>query len=210
MNAEQRELIESIIKENPSYGGDSDLMNQICAEVYKKSYLLLDSVSNMENLRNYLVKVVDTSINAILKDNNLKNKSSASKEFTNIKIKHEKTFQINENKPETDISPIRDFKPQPLPLKAKKTSLINPYEGLIDPLELVCEKPINQALVRNIVDAVQKLHTKEPNKKFMDIFTMRYVQNLDQSAIARNLKLSQSDLSKRFYEMVKLVREEIL
>ena len=69
MNKQQKVLIESIIKQNPKYIGNENLLEQFCAEVYKKSYLLLDSVSNMDSLKNYLTKVVDTSINSIVKSN---------------------------------------------------------------------------------------------------------------------------------------------
>uniref|UniRef100_UPI0024BA2AE3 hypothetical protein n=1 Tax=Turicimonas muris TaxID=1796652 RepID=UPI0024BA2AE3 len=36
---------------------------------YKKSYILLDSVSNVDNLKTYLEKVADTSISSILRQN---------------------------------------------------------------------------------------------------------------------------------------------
>lgn len=62
LTPEKRALIEAIIKENPAYQGNERLMEKFCAEIYKKSYLLLDSVSNVESLKNYLTKVAETSI----------------------------------------------------------------------------------------------------------------------------------------------------
>ena len=86
----------------------------------------------------------------------------------------------------------------------------NPYEGLIDPIELMPEKAVNPSLAKNIVDAVIRLDSKEPSKRFLDIFKLKYVQKFQQSDISKALRISQNDLSKRFCEMVKLIRQEIL
>ena len=64
-----RKLIEETISANDRYFGNEDLLEAFCSDVYKKSYLLLDSVSNVENLKTYLAKVVDTSISNILRQN---------------------------------------------------------------------------------------------------------------------------------------------
>ena len=213
LNQEQRELIESIIVKNPAYRGNEHLMEQFCAEVYKKSYLLLDSVSNIDSLRNYLTKVVDTSVSAIVK-------------IASVVPVYDKKLQKNEQdiakyvdiNPQNAFSSIKsdgkdqleNIKKQEPIVSNNKFKLKNPYEGLIDPLELVAEKPPSLKLSVNIIEVVKKIHAKDPNKKYMNIFTMRYVQNLNQSVIAQNLKLSQADLSRRFCEMVKLVREQIL
>ena len=213
LNQEQRELIESIIVKNPAYRGNEHLMEQFCAEVYKKSYLLLDSVSNIDSLRNYLTKVVDTSVSAIVKNASVvpvydkklqKNEQDIAKY---VDINPQNAFSSIKSDGKDKLENIK--KQEPI-VSNNKFKLKNPYEGLIDPLELVAEKPPSLKLSVNIIEVVKKIHAKDPNKKYMNIFTMRYVQNLNQSVIAQNLKLSQADLSRRFCEMVKLVREQIL
>ena len=72
------------------------------------------------------------------------------------------------------------------------------------------EKAVNPSLAKNIVDAVIRLDSKEPSKRFLDIFKLKYVQKFPQSDISKALRISQNDLSKRFCEMVKLIRQEIL
>ncbi len=57
-----RRLIEETIRSNGKYYGNEDLLEAFCSDVYKKSYILLDSVSNVDNLKTYLEKVADTSI----------------------------------------------------------------------------------------------------------------------------------------------------
>ena len=63
------------------YKGNEHLLEKFCSEVYKKSYLLLDSVSNMDSLKNYLSRVVETSIHSVIKSNlehNINDKSFTS------------------------------------------------------------------------------------------------------------------------------------
>ena len=211
LNTRQREIIEEVIKQNPMYKGNEHLLEKFCSEVYKKSYLLLDSVSNMDSLKNYLSRVVETSIHSVIKSNfehNINDKSFTSindivgdvrREYENISIK---------NQPKSPA-----FKTKSAFLNKNNSvivDLVNPYDGLIDPLEMVPEKSINPILAKRIVEAVRKIDANDPTKRFFDIFKMKYIQKLHQSVISRNLKLSQTDLSKKFCEMVLLVRKEIL
>lgn len=210
MNTGQRELIESIIKQNPSFAGNEHLLEQFCSEVYKKSYLLLDSVSNVDSLRNYLTKVVDTSISNVVKANIPSNPVSLKDIVEDVVPK-----QVIMSEPVVQVSKTPDeiIEEKIISINKKDNKLPeikNPYEGLIDPLELISEKPVNPSLAKNIVNAIVKLDSKEPNKKFLDIFKLKYVQKLKQSEISKNLRISQNDLSKRFCEMVKLIRQEIL
>ncbi len=213
LDVEKQALIESIIKQNPNYKGNEHLLEQFCTEVYKKSYLLLDSVSNIDSLKNYLTKVVDNSISTIVKNSKILNNDSIISEHV---PKMAQMIEIDRRDIDTADEIKKIFAPQENKIVSiysknnEKKGLYNPYDGLIDPLEMIKEKPINPVLAQNLVDAVKKIHEKDPNKKFKEIFTMRYIQKMHQSVIAKNLKISQDDLSKRFCEMVKLVRDEIL
>lgn len=213
LDVEKQALIESIIKQNPNYKGNEHLLEQFCTEVYKKSYLLLDSVSNIDSLKNYLTKVVDNSISTIVKNSKILNNDSIISEHV---PKMAQMIEIERRDIDTADEIKKIFAPQENKIVSiysknnEKKGLYNPYDGLIDPLEMIKEKPINPVLAQNLVDAVKKIHEKDPNKKFKEIFTMRYIQKMHQSVIAKNLKISQDDLSKRFCEMVKLVRDEIL
>ena len=142
MNKQQKVLIESIIKQNPKYIGNENLLEQFCAEVYKKSYLLLDSVSNMDSLKNYLTKVVDTSINSIVKSN--------ISQITLNKESQQQEKELPENNFNTELSQRKEPKLQnntkdiiSISKKNQNLKIKNPYKDLIDPLELVQEKPIN-------------------------------------------------------------------
>ncbi len=202
MDSKQRELIENIIKQHPDYRGHEDLMEQFCAEVYKKSYLLLDSVSNIESLKNYLTKVADTSIANVLKNIKSDNSIQTLNSKKILEIEPIQLKKIDEPK-EINTNPVVSLQ------KNTQQSERDIYSNLIDPEEFVSEKYTNPELAKSILDIIDKLDLGNPSKKYLEIFTMRYVQNLRQSVIARKLKISQADLSKRFCEMVKLVKQQL-
>ena len=214
MDARHRELIENIIKQNPNFIGHEHLMDKFCSEVYKKSYLLLDAVSNIESLRNYLNKVADTSIVNIIKSNGgtLNHIGSAQVEQTKSNEQNAQE-QSSEDISQDDILACDDELSATFSdddKKVEKIEINNPYEGLIDPLEFFPERTPSPVLAKNIAEALYRLDSKEPAKKYLDIFKMRYIDKCEQSLIAKRLKLSKSDLSKRFCEMVKYIRQQIL
>ena len=248
MNAQQRELIESIIRQNPNFKGHEHLMEQFCSEVYKKSYLLLDAVSNIESLKNYLNKVADTSVANVIKSSDphavLKTAAVSKNSSARVPNKVNKTDDTEHNvkiktketdeKPEDTVNEKMQYETKTLNLSTEvrkqapepqremheqfgevleqpgEVQTKNPYEGLIDPLEFFPDKAPSKMLIKSIIEALYRLDSKEPSKKYLDIFKMRYVDKCGQNLIAKSLKISQSDLSKRFYEMVKYIRQEIL
>lgn len=212
MKAEQRELIENIIKQHPLYQGHENLMERFCAEVYKKSYLLLDSVSNIDSLKNYLVKVADTSITSVVA-------SLPQADVTDIiPLKRGAAADFGMPRPDNSLKEIKksisndsivSLHRQQNTTPASQPQIQDVYASLIDPDEFFSDKNTNPALAENILEIIDTLDLGNPGKKYGEIFAMRYVQNLHQSVIARRLKLSQADLSKRFCELVKLVKQQL-
>lgn len=66
---EQRVLIEKLVKANPKYSGNEDLLEDFCSETYQKSYLIFQSVEDVVSLESYLKKVVSSAIMDVLKNN---------------------------------------------------------------------------------------------------------------------------------------------
>ena len=64
---EQRDLIEKIVKSSPKFSGNEDLFEDFCSETYKKSYLILESVKDINSLEAYIKKVVSSAIIDVLK-----------------------------------------------------------------------------------------------------------------------------------------------
>lgn len=214
MDAKHRELIENIIRQNPNFVGHEYLMESICSEVYKKSYLLLDAVSNIESLRNYLNKVADTSILNIIRSqgvDSVSDKTKAKQTENTKKIAHESLSGMDFVRSEAKVNCAKAPEISEVGnVNENDVEINNPYEGLIDPLEFFPEKMSSPALAKSIVEALYQLDSKYPAKKYLDIFKMRYIYKYEQSLIAKKIKLSKSDLSKRFCEMVKYIRQQIL
>lgn len=210
MDIKQRELIEEIIKQHPDYIGHENLIDQFCAEIYKKSYLLLDSVSNIESLKNYLTKVADTSIANVLKnlpkeENDALSKINKLPDIPDITVETKVLQHVVQKQPE----PIQMHNSMPNVEKRQEAVNKDPYSGLIDPEEFFNEKQTNPLVAKNIIDVIDMLDLGNPDKKYLEIFTMRYVQNMHQGDIAKKLKISQADLSMRFCDLVKLIKQHL-
>ena len=68
INKDHRALIESVIRENPKFKGNDNLMDAFCFAIYKKSYLLIDAIRDMSRLRRHLVMISDSCIEQIIKE----------------------------------------------------------------------------------------------------------------------------------------------
>ena len=65
----QTALIEKLVKANPKYIGNEDLLEDFCMETYQKSYFILQSIEDFNTLEIYLKKVVSSAIIDVLKIN---------------------------------------------------------------------------------------------------------------------------------------------
>ncbi len=225
LKKEHRIIIESVVKENPKFLGNEALMDKFCTEVYKKSYLLLDSISNVENLKNYLKKVAETSIENVIKQDKSEKKinmdfgapAPAEKKYTPI----EPIVRSSYTKPQ-EIKPI-SYKEETRVEPTKKEPVISTYDdysdevsynsdavfaGLIDPIEFSSNKNLGNDYAQILIETVVRFDIKNPAGRYLDIFKMRYAESLSQNEIARRLKISQSELSKRFVEITDFITKE--
>lgn len=178
---EQRQLIEKFVKANPKYSGNEDLLEDFCNEAFQKSYIVLNSDSNINKIESYISKVVNTSILSVLKDCGRVRKTSKG---------YVSTHELSINN---------------LPADALDSKNIVSYD-FEDPRETVEEIVIKKDLLQRISDAVCIAHKEEPQKQFLDLFYKRYVQHYKQSQISTELNLSQSEVSKRLLELSKLIK----
>ena len=65
---EHRALIKKLVKASPKYKGNEHLLEDKCSETYKKSYLILQSVEDIDSLHAYMKKVVSSAIIDVLKN----------------------------------------------------------------------------------------------------------------------------------------------
>ena len=80
---------------------------------------------------------------------------------------------------------------------------------LIDPLEFCPQKRISEHTIGKLIQVVKMISEQFPKKRYYEIFSLRYIRKYNQTEIAREMKISQVELSKRFVELIKLTRENI-
>jgi len=225
-----RRLIEETIRQNSRYYGNEDLLEAFCSDVYKKSYILLDSVSNVDNLKTYLEKVADTSISSILKQNGRDDapKQRPDKDEIQMDILDDAKVKdkiINEtNLTRTDLERARLIQSNTAriePLKEEKIiSLKSDNQGISglsrdifadieDPKSAYPDAEIKENIVKRIIGIVYEMHLKYPEKNYFEIFYSRHARLKKQANIANELKITQGELSKRYFELIKLIKENL-
>ena len=80
---------------------------------------------------------------------------------------------------------------------------------LIDPLEFCPQKRVSEHTVDKLIQIVKMISEQYPKKRYYEIFSLRYLKRYNQMEIAREMKISQVELSKRFVELIKLTQENI-
>ena len=68
ISVEQKNLIERLIQSSSKYAGNEDLFEDFFNEVYRRSCHVLNGVNEVTFVENYLRKVVQSAILAVLKD----------------------------------------------------------------------------------------------------------------------------------------------
>ena len=181
---EQRSLIEKIVKNNKNFRGNEDLFEDFCSEAFQKSYMIFNSSSNIQKIESYVSKVVHTSILSVLRNSG-------------------RVRRTNEGFVPTKEIQVADFNTQTV----IKLDVLGPefVMDFPDPKESAEEVLITQDCLQRIADSVCVIHKEIPSQNFLEIFYMRYVKGLKQAEIAKNLSLSQSEVSKRLMQLSKLI-----
>ena len=181
---EQRSLIEKIVKGNKNFRGNEDLFEDFCSEAFQKSYMIFNSSSNIQKIESYVTKVVHTSILSVLKNSG-------------------RVRRTNDGFVPTKEIKVPDFSSNTI----VKPNVLGPDFVLDfpDPKESAEEILITKDCLQRIADSVCVIHKELPSQNFLEIFSMRYFKGLKQAEIAKNLNLSQSEVSKRLMQLSKLI-----
>ncbi len=181
---EQRTLIEKIVKADKNFSGNEDLLEDFCSESFEKCYMVFNSQNSIQKIESYVGKVVHTSILSVLKNSGRVRRSSMGFVPTKeIRVgDFHTTSELKNVNTGTDF--ILDFP---------------------DPRQTVEEVLITKDCLQRIANAVCVVHKELPSQHFYDIFYLRYVKGKKQSEIARELNLSQSEVSKRLMQLSRLI-----
>ena len=146
--------------------------------------MIFNSSSSIQKIESYVTKVVHTSILSVLKNSGRVRRVSSGYVPT-------KEIVVPEFTSEAVV------KPQPL-----GPDFVLDFP---DPQESVEEILITKDCLQRIADSVCIIHKELPSLSFLEIFHMRYVKGYKQAEIAKNLNLSQAEVSKRLMQLSKLI-----
>ena len=213
-NNEHRTLIESVIRQSPKFRGNEELIDLFSEAIYKKSYLLMDAIRDTVRLKRHLAMISDSCMEQIIKEK---------RKFDDTKIHKqiEHNLKLQEEIVSVKKDPLKEAQELEQEFKRHKAkeSIVNLKEEiqksekygstdmLIDPLDFCPQKRVSEYTIDKLIQVVKSINTKFPKKRYYEIFSLRYIRKYNQTDIAREMKISQVELSKRFVELIKLTRE---
>ncbi|MBQ2984159.1 MAG: hypothetical protein IJD57_05125 [Candidatus Gastranaerophilales bacterium] len=228
IEVKHKALIESVIKESDKFKGNEELLEIFCEAIYKKSYLLIDAIRDMSRLRRHLTMICDSCMEQIIKEKNKYNKTKIYRQINSQTKKSEDVIGLRENfATKENIVSLKstleddEMLNRELQRQQMGSSLINLKEeiqrsekydsvdSLIDPLDFCPQKRISEPTIDRLVQIVKSIDAQYPKKRYYEIFSLRYIKRYNQMQTAREMKISQVELSKRFVELIRLTKEEI-
>lgn len=232
----QTALIEKLVRSNPKYNGNEDLLEDFCMETYQKSYFILQSIEDFNTLEIYLKKVVSSAIIDVLKRNGRIVRSTngyssvkeinlpfeqtqdyviPEEEIAQVKTKFEDITLEDLNFEETK-EPFGDYNQEAVVQQEREQVYRNQPRDISldlvyikDPREGIEEQIIRKDILENIVELVKKIDKDQPKEIFLKLFYSRYFLQMKQKEIAQETGLSQSEISKRLVHLSRLIKEKL-
>ena len=216
INKDHRVLIESVIRESPKFRGNEELMELFCEAVYKKSYLIMDAIRDTARLRRHLCMICDSCMDSIIKEKQKFDETKIYRQMEhNAKLKEDivsvKKTPLSEKESLEEEFRAEKAKKEVINLREEiqRSERYESTDMLIDPLDFCPLKRVSEHTIDKLIQLVKMIDKKFPKKRYFEIFSLRYIKRFNQTEIAREMKISQVELSKRFVELIKLTRENI-
>lgn len=180
LSQEKLDLISKIIKNDRKFSNNEDLYEDFLNETCKRSMGIINVVTT-DVAEGYLKKIVTTSILNVLKDSGRLRRSKAG--FQSVEnVSYEDSYSNNF----TDI----------------KIS----YNNFVlneTPEEIIVRKDTIEQIAKIVVN----VDNAEPEKKYLQIYKLRYDKDMTQKEISEEMGLSQSEVSKRLFKLMEKVKQ---
>ena len=183
---EHLDLIKQIIKSDKKYQGNEDLFEDFFNETCKRSLSIVETMDDGQVLEAYLRKVASTAIVVVLKN------------MGRVRRSHQ-GYVSNTDKETSSV-------------EMKETALSGNYDTNYNfitinptPEEIV----INKEQLQSVYDSVVIAHSQNIEKQYLQIYELRYVEGKKQADIAREMNISQSQVSKRLFELMEAVKKSL-
>ena len=180
------------IKTNPRFQGNEDLCEDFLAEATRRTLTVAESVDNIDYIEPYLRKVVNTSILTVLKNSGRVRRSR--RDYMSIPPAISGVTVGSGVEKGAPSGGVKEFSLDSLP----------------DPRANFTEAVANKELLKQVCKAVAAANSSEPENDYYSLFVKRYVEQKKQSQIANELGISQSEVCKRLYELVKIIKNDVV
>lgn len=183
LSQEHLDLIKNIIKSDKKFQNNEDLFDDFFNETCKRSLSIVETMEDSDVLESYLRKIVSTSIVVVLKN------------MGRIRRTHQSYVNNDKELKTTDI------KSDAVPFNVN-------YDFIAirnNPEDIVIEKE----LLQTVYDSVVIAHSQNVAKQYLQLYELRYVEGKKQAEIAREMNISQSQVSKRLFELMDEVKRAI-
>ena len=183
------ELIEKLIKGNRKFINNEDLYEDFFNETCKRSLPIISTISSDATLEVYLRKVATSSIINVLKDSGRLRRTRDAYVAT-------KETSLEEITPST-------------------TSYSNIYSDVVIKYEPIDfdngpeDVAIKNEVVKLVARYLSRIDEADPDKKYLDIYKLRYKDGMTQAEIAQELNISQSEVSKRLFKLMHKIKSSL-
>lgn len=209
------EAIKKAIIKSKLYPTTTLELDELVKIVAKKSALFLSTLNNETVLQKFLDKTAEK----ILSQNQQEPTIKITEEIQNEnKVESEDIFQIieettlNENledEPEIDLYTEEKIV---FDVSADELPTLNPeklYEHIEDPKITNKTKTVPADVANKILDILTEASTNPETKDYIKIFYLKYIKKFKQAQIAKKLHISEIELSQKYFDMVKYVKNNL-
>lgn len=180
------DLIEKIIRNDRKFANNEDLFDDFLNETCKRSLVIVQTVTSDATLEAYLRKIATTSILNVLKSEGRLRRTRKG-----YSSSHDIPFEPSIESDLPDYSNIE--------VKYITADILETPEDLA----------VKNELLQQILDAVYDINDENPDKRYLDLYNLRYEKGLTQKEIAQELNLSQSEVSKRLFRLMEKVKQAL-
>ena len=190
------DLIAKIIKSDRKYPNNEDLYDDFFNETCRRSMSIFETIDNEATLEAYLKKVVTTSIINVLKDSGRLRRSKTGYMSTKEVSVEQKPDVLDEV-----VTQSSSYDSDKTDYSIYKIS----YSDITVPIGPE-ENAIRNEILDFVARTIEKIDENEPDKKYMDIYIKRYHDGLTQKQISHDIGISQSEVSKRLFDLIDKVK----
>ena len=182
------DLIERIIKNDRKFANNEDLYDDFFNETCKRSLNIVKTITSDATLEAYLKKIATTSILNVLKDSGRLRRTREG--FTPTKEISIEQIHEESNKESGNIY--------------ANTKIIYETADIKDTPE---DTLLKKEILQHVINSLEKIDSEDPDKKYLQIFKLRYDNGMTQKEIAQDLNLSQSEVSKRLFKLMEKIKQ---